>query len=76
MCKYISMYRRCKVTHFYLDEYVKNVEYVGRNVSENGRMGVEERPGTQTGANAWRNIEGVTMDRMISRKLEGKVLDS
>ena len=30
----------------------------------------------QAGANAWRNVEGVMMDRNISRKLKGEVLDS
>ena len=30
----------------------------------------------QAGANAWRKVEGVKMDRKISRKLKGKVLDS
>ena len=30
----------------------------------------------QAGANAWRNVEGVMVDRKIFRKLKGKVLDS
>ena len=30
----------------------------------------------QAGANAWRNVEEVMMDRKISRKLKGKVRDS
>ena len=38
--------------------------------------GVELRRRIQAGANAWRNVEGVMMDRNISRKLKGKVLDS
>ena len=30
----------------------------------------------QAGANTWRNVEGVMVDRTISRKLKRKVLDS
>ena len=55
---------------------VKNVVYLGGNISENGRLEVEVRRRIQAGANAWRNVEGVMMDRKISRKLKGKVLDS
>ena len=29
----------------------------------------------QAVANAWRNVEGVMIDRKISRKLKGEVLD-
>ena len=50
--------------------------YLGGNKSENGRVAVEVRRRIQAGANAWRNVEGVMMDRKISRKLKGKVLDS
>ena len=52
--------------------------YLGGNISENGRVEVEVRRRLQAGANAWRNVEGqgVMMDRKISRKLKGKVLDS
>ena len=39
-------------------------------------MDVEVRRRIQVGANAWRNVEGVMVDRKISRKLKGKVLDS
>ena len=39
-------------------------------------MDVEVRRRIQAGANAWRNVEGVMVDRQISRKLKGKVLDS
>ena len=39
-------------------------------------MDVEVRRRIQAGANAWRNVEGVMVDRKISRKLKGKVLDS
>ena len=38
-------------------------------------MDVEVRRRIQAGANAWRNVEGVMVDRKISRKLKGKVLD-
>ena len=37
---------------------------------------MEVRRRIQAGANAWRNIEEAMMDRKISRKLKGKVLDS
>ena len=39
-------------------------------------MDVVVRRRIHTGANAWRNVEGVMVDRKISRKLKGKVLDS
>ena len=55
---------------------VNNCVYLGGNISENGRVEVEVRRRMQAGANAWRNLEGVMMDRTISRKLKGKVLDS
>ena len=55
---------------------VKNFVYLGGNISENGRVEVEVRRRIQAGANALRNVEGVMMDRKISRKLKGKVLDS
>ena len=54
---------------------VNNVVYLGGNISENGRVGVEVRRRIQAGANAWRNVEGVMVDRSISRKLKGMVLD-
>ena len=53
---------------------VKNCVYLGGNIPENGRVEVQRR--IQAGANAWRNVEGVMMDRKISRKLKGNVLDS
>ena len=55
---------------------VKNCVYLGGNISENGRVEVKVRRRIQTGANAWRNVEGVMMARKISRKLKGNVLDS
>ena len=53
---------------------VKNVVYLGGNISENGRVDVEVARRIQTGANAWRDVEGVMVDRKISRKLKEKVL--
>ena len=55
---------------------VNTVAFLGGNISENGRVDVEVRRRIQAGANAWRNVEGVMVDRKISRKLKGKVLDS
>ena len=57
---------------------VKKCMYLGGNISKNGRVEVEVevRSRIQAGANAWRNVEGVMMDRKISRKLKGDVLDS
>ena len=65
-----------EVLNIRLEGKVKNCVYVGGNISENGRVDVEVRRRIQTGANAWRNLEGVMVDRKISRKLNGKVLDS
>ena len=50
---------------------VTNVVYLGGNISENGRVDVEVRRRIQAGANAWRNVEGIMVDRKISRKLKG-----
>ena len=50
--------------------------YLGGNISENGRVDVDVRRRIQAGANAWRNVEGVMVDRKISRKLKEKVPDS
>ena len=55
---------------------VKNFVYLGGNISENGQVDVEVRRRIQAGANAWRNVEGVMVDRKMSRELKGKVLDS
>ena len=55
---------------------VNNFVYLGGNICENRRVDVEVRRRIQAGANAWRNVEGVMVDRKISRKLKGKVLDS
>ena len=57
------------------EKYIKqvnNLVYLGGNVSENGRVDVEVRRRIQAGANAWRNVEGVMVDRKISRKLKGR----
>ena len=56
-------------------KYIKQVNtfvYLGGNISENGRMGVEVRRRIQVGANAWRHVEGLMVDRKISRKTEGE----
>ena len=55
---------------------VNNLVYLGGNISENGRVDVEVRRRIQAGTNAWINVEGVMVDRTISRKLKGKVLYS
>ena len=52
---------------------VNNFVYLGGNIPENRQVDVEVRRRIQAGANAWRNVE---VDRKISRKLKGKVLDS
>ena len=39
-------------------------------------MEVEVRSRIQAGANAWRNVEEVIIDRNISRTQKGKVFDS
>ena len=44
---------------------VKNVVYLGGNISENGRVDVEVARRIQAGENAWRNVEGVMVDRNI-----------
>ena len=61
------------------EKYVKqvnNLVYIGGNISENGSVDVEVRRRIQAGANARRDVEGVMVDRKISRKVKGKVLDS
>ena len=45
--------------------------YPGEHISENGRVEVEVRRGIQAGANAWRKVEGVVLDRKMSRMLKG-----
>ena len=61
------------------EKYIKQVNncvYLGGNISENGRVDVDVRRRIQAGASAFRKVEGVMVDRKISRKLKGKVLDS
>ncbi len=55
---------------------VNKCVYLCGNVCESGRLDVEVRRRIQAGANAWRSVEGVMVDRNISRKLKWKVLDS
>ena len=43
-------------------------------VTEDGHSAAEVRRRTQAGVNAWRKVEGVMLDRKISKKLKGKVL--
>ena len=45
---------------------VNHFMYLGGDISENGRVEVEVRRRIQAGANAWRNVEGVMMDKNIS----------
>ena len=44
---------------------VNNFVYLGGNISENGRVDVEVRRRIQAGANAWRNVEEVMVERNI-----------
>ncbi len=55
---------------------VKNFVYLGRNISENGRVDVEVRRRIQAGANARRHVKGVMVDRKVSRKLKAEFPDS
>ena len=48
--------------------------YLGGMVTGDGHSAAEVRRQTQAGANAWRKVEGVMLDRTISKKLKGKVL--
>ncbi|KAI0208263.1 hypothetical protein LSAT2_007080 [Lamellibrachia satsuma] len=43
-------------------------------VTEDGHSEAEVRRRTQMGANAWRKVEGIMLDRKIKKKLKGKVL--
>ena len=54
---------------------VNKCVYLGRNISESGRVNVAVRRRIQAGANAWRKVEGVMVAIQISRKLKVKVLD-
>ena len=59
-----------------INKQVKNCVYLGGNISENVCVDVKVRRRIQAGANAWRNVEGVMVDRKIYRKLKRNVLDS
>ena len=48
--------------------------YLGGMVTEDGHSEVEVRRRIQAGVNAWRKVEGVMLDRKISKKLIGKVM--
>ena len=48
--------------------------YLGGMVTEDGHSEAEVRRRTQAGANVWRKVEGVILDRQISKKLKRKVL--
>ena len=55
-------------------KHVDDFVYLGGMVTEDGYSQVEVRRRIQAGANAWRKVEGVMLDRNISKKLKGKVL--
>ena len=42
--------------------------YLGGMVMEDGHSAAEVQRRTQAGANAWRKVEGVMLDRKISKK--------
>ena len=48
--------------------------YLGGMFTEDGHSAAEMRRRTQAGANAWRKVEGVMLDRKIKIKLKSKVL--
>ena len=59
------------------DKEIKQVDgfvYLGGMVTEDGHSEVEVRRRIQAGENAWRKVEGVMLDRQISKMLKGKVL--
>ena len=47
---------------------------LGGIITEDGHSKVEVRRRTQVGANAWRKVEGVMLEKKNSKKLKGKVL--
>ena len=51
-----------------VDDFV----YLGGMGTEDGHSAAEVRRRTQAGANAWRKVEGVMLDRKISKKLKGR----
>ena len=50
--------------------------YIGGAVCGDEKTGREVRRRAQTGANAWRAVEGVVADRRISKRLKGKVVST
>ena len=57
-----------------VDRTTPEAVYLGGMVTEDGHSAAEVRRRTQAGANAWRKVEGVMLDRKMSKKLKGKVL--
>ena len=53
---------------------VQSFCYLGGMIDESGKAESEVRRRIQAGANAWRKVEGVMVDRNISKKVKGKVL--
>ena len=53
---------------------VDSFMYLGGMVTEDGHSAADVRRRTKAGANVWRKVEGVMLDRNISIKLKGKVL--
>ena len=49
-------------------------EYLGGTVTRDGKFEAEVWRRIQVAANAWRRVEGVMVDRKISRELKGKVM--
>ena len=52
------------------DKQVDGFVYLGGMVTEDGYSAAEVRRRTQAGANAWRKVEGVMLDRKIKKKAE------
>ena len=50
--------------------------YLGGAVCGDGKMERKVRRRIQAGANAWRAVEGVMVDRRISKRLQGKVMST
>ena len=48
--------------------------YLGGMVMEDGHSEVEVRCRIQAGANAWKKVEGIMLDKKMSKELKGKVL--
>ena len=53
---------------------VDGFEYLGGMVTKDGHSEAEVRRRTQAGANAWIKVEGVMVDRHISKMLKAKVM--